>query len=67
MNLPNDLTPAVRRSDTDSLPVVTAIADDRGGMTILPADPEALADWLEGHRQALRARAARKERENKGS
>jgi hypothetical protein len=66
MTHPTDPTPLVPRSDTDSLATDIVIADDQGGMMILPADPVALAQWLEGCRQALRARAAKKKERESG-
>jgi hypothetical protein len=39
-------TPLPNPSSCDSLNVDTVVADDRDGMTVLPADPEALARFL---------------------
>lgn len=39
-------TPPINPSGLDSLTVDIVLADDRGGTTILPADPEALARFL---------------------
>ena len=66
MSLPTDPTPPVRRSGTDSLIADLVIADEGGGTTVFPADPEAFARYAEGVREALRKRAERKKEENKG-
>jgi hypothetical protein len=46
----------------DSLSADIVLADDRGGTTVLPADPDALAQFLEERRQLRRDSAAEKDK-----
>ncbi len=46
MNASTPPTPPANRASCDSLTADTVLADDQGGFTVLPADPEALARFL---------------------
>jgi hypothetical protein len=62
MNPPTGPTPPTNGSGFDSLTTDILLADDRGGTTLLPADPDALARFL-AERRRLEAGSSAKERE----
>jgi hypothetical protein len=62
MNDANDRNKPAGRADFDSLTAELVVADDRGGTVVIPADPEALARYLEDCRRAERSRADKKDR-----
>jgi hypothetical protein len=61
MNDANDRNQSAARADFDSLTAEVVIADDRGGTVVIPADPEALARYLEDCRRVERSRANKKD------
>lgn len=62
MNQPTIPTPPADQPGVDSLSADIVLADDRGGTTILPADPDALARFLEERRQLRRGSSAEKDK-----
>jgi hypothetical protein len=60
MTHPINPTPPANDSGFDSLTADIVIADDRGGTTVLPADPEALAHYLAECRRLERDSSAKK-------
>jgi hypothetical protein len=61
MTHPISPTPSANDSGCDSLTADIVIADDRGGTTVLPADPEALARYLAECRRLDRGSSAKEE------
>ncbi len=61
MNPPNGPTPPANHLGFDSLNVDIVLADDRGGTTVLAADPEALARYLAECRCLERGPSGKKE------
>jgi len=53
MNSPSGPSPVCEPAVSDSLTVDLVVADEGGGTTVLPADPEALARFLSERRQHL--------------
>jgi hypothetical protein len=62
MSQPSSPTPSGDFPTTDSLNVDTVIADDGGGTTLLPADPEVLAQYLAECRKLERRSSAKKKK-----
>ena len=61
MNEPISPTPAANDASFDSLTADLVVADDRGGGTVMPADPQALASYLADCRRLERNSADKRE------
>lgn len=59
MSQPYALTPPANHPGFDSLTADLVVADDRGGITVLPADPEVLARYLTECRRLYRNSAGK--------
>jgi len=62
MRQPKGSTPPPYHYDSDSLNVDLVLADDRGGTTLLPADPDVLAAYLAECRKLERCTSAKKKK-----
>jgi hypothetical protein len=62
MSQPTAPTPPSENYGSDSLNVDIVLADDRGGTTLLPADPDVLAAYLAECRKLERRSSAKKKK-----